>query len=386
LHYFTSITANYLPKARALAHSVKRHNPKAVFHLILCDQLPESVNVDAEPFDSIVFVTDLDIPDLDAWIFKHSVVELCTAVKGRAFLKLFELTSAEKLIYFDPDIIVLHKLDDLEKLLDSHAAILTPHQVEPDTSHQAILDNEICSLKHGIYNLGFLAARRDEDGLRFLQWWCDRLLHYCYDDIPNGLFTDQRWIDLAPAFFDAIHILRDKTYNVATWNLSHRPVTIDNDQLQINGEPIKFFHFSGFDSGAQEIMLKRYAGDNQALFDFRQWYIDELDAMGQATFGSLPCVYGFYANGQPIAASHRRLYRSRQDLIAAFPQPSRDDSPKTSYYRWLVHKQLLGEPASIPQEEAQDTQQHLNAVLNSWSWRLTKPLRWLKRTVRGGGL
>jgi hypothetical protein len=381
LHYFTSITANYLPKARALANSVKRHNPGSVFHLVLCDRLPESVNVDDEPFDSIVFVTDLDIPDLDAWIFKHSVVELCTAVKGRAFLKLFELTSADKLIYFDPDIIVLNVLEDLEKLLDRHAVVLTPHQVEPDTGHQAILDNEICSLKHGIYNLGFLAVRHEEDGLRFLQWWCDRLLHYCYDDIPNGLFTDQRWIDLAPAFFDAVHILRDKTYNVATWNLSHRPVASDNGKLLIHGKPIKFFHFSGFDSGAQEIMLKRYAGGNQALFDFRQWYIEELDAMGQAAFGKMPCIYGFYSNGHPIAGSHRSLYRSRQDLIAAFPQPFRDDSPKTSYYRWLDHRRLLSEPAFISDQEVRDIQHHLTVVLNSWSWRLTRPLRRLKRTL-----
>ncbi|PID40035.1 MAG: hypothetical protein CR984_05295 [Proteobacteria bacterium] len=209
------------------------------------------------------------------------------------------------------------------------------------------------------------------------------MLHYCYDDIPNGLFTDQRWIDLAPAFFDAIHILRDKTYNVATWNLSHRPVTIDNGQLQIDGAPIKFFHFSGFDSGAQEIMLKRYAGDNQALFDFRQWYIDELNDMGQDKFGKMPCIYGFYSNGKPIAGSHRRLYRARQDLIAAFPQPSVDDGPTTSFYRWLTHQKLLEAPVVIPENEARDTQQYLTAVLNSWSWRLTRPLRWLKQVGMG---
>ena len=257
MHFFTSITANYLPKARALAHSVKRYNQDAVFHLILCDHIPATVTIDDEPFDSIVQIQELDIPDLDGWIFKHSVVELCTAVKGRAFLKIFETTDAQKLIYFDPDIIVLHSLEELERLLDEHSAIITPHQVEPEIDHGAIMDNEICSLKHGIYNLGFLAVHRDAQGLRFLQWWCDRLLNYCYDDIPNGLFTDQRWIDLAPAFFDAVHILRDKTYNVATWNLSHRQVTSADGNLQIEGRFIKFFHFSGFDSGDQEIMLKK---------------------------------------------------------------------------------------------------------------------------------
>ena len=37
MHVFTSVTANYLPKAAALAHSVKRVHPEAVFHVVLSD-------------------------------------------------------------------------------------------------------------------------------------------------------------------------------------------------------------------------------------------------------------------------------------------------------------------------------------------------------------
>ena len=35
-------------------------------------------------------------------------------------------------------------------------------------------------------------------GRRFIDWWADRLRQFCYDEVPNGLFTDQRWVDLAP--------------------------------------------------------------------------------------------------------------------------------------------------------------------------------------------
>ena len=75
------------------------------------------------------------------------------------------------------------------------------------------------------YNLGFLAVRMTGQGREFIDWWAERLRLFCYDEVPNGLFTDQRWVDLAPAFFDDIAIIRDPEYNVATWNLTHRRAT-----------------------------------------------------------------------------------------------------------------------------------------------------------------
>ncbi|MFC1788721.1 glycosyl transferase [Thermodesulfobacteriota bacterium] len=335
MHYFTSITANYIPKARVLARSVKDHDPTAVFYLVLSDKLPDSVKVDTEPFDAILCIEDLGIPEFDSWVFKHGVVELCTAVKGITFLKILESEHADKIIFFDPDIVVLHPLDELSAILDRYSVVLTPHQVVPDSTHEAIIDNEICSLKHGVYNLGFLAIRRSETGMRFIRWYSDRLREFCYDDIPNGLYADQRWADLTPAFFDNVHILRDKTYHVATWNLTHREVlSNDDDVLSVSGAPIKFFHFSGFDSGAQEIMLKKYAGMKSPLFDLRKWYIQRLKEEGQEKFGILPCIYSFYSNGEKIAVEHREIYRSRQDLIDAFPRPATVTEDKFCYYWW----------------------------------------------------
>src|SRR3546814_8145195 len=75
---------------------------------------------------------------------------------------------------------------------------------------------EISSLAHGSYNLGFLAVSRSANSQAFLQWWADRLFLYCYDDKSRGIFTDQKWIDLAPSFFD-VAILKHHGYDFATW-------------------------------------------------------------------------------------------------------------------------------------------------------------------------
>ena len=85
MHIFTSITANYLPKAAALAHSVKRLHPEAVFHVVLSDEMPACPAATIAAFDNIINIRDLPIENLPSWIFKHRLVELCTAVKGTAF-------------------------------------------------------------------------------------------------------------------------------------------------------------------------------------------------------------------------------------------------------------------------------------------------------------
>jgi hypothetical protein len=230
---------------------------------------------------------------------------------------------------------VFGPLDDLLSRLQQRAILLTPHQTEPDTEWQAIIDDEICSLIHGVFNMGFLAVRPENEGRRFLDWWAQRLLHFCYDDKAGGLFTDQRWVDLAPCFFTDLEVVRDPQYNVATWNLSHRRATGTAPyDIIIEGRPLGFYHFSGLDSGAQEIMLERYGAHSPVLFELRKWYLDECDRLGQARYARRACVYGRYSNGTPVALAERLLYRHRQDLQAAFPDPFDARDPGASYLHW----------------------------------------------------
>ena len=45
VHAYTSITSNYLPKARVLAESVKRLDPGLQLHLVLPDNAPVGFNL-----------------------------------------------------------------------------------------------------------------------------------------------------------------------------------------------------------------------------------------------------------------------------------------------------------------------------------------------------
>jgi hypothetical protein len=341
VHIFTSISLNYLPKARILASTLKRFHPEWIFHLLISDRLGGGEEAVGElapsrgQFDRICWIDALDISSLDSWIFKHSMMEICTAVKG-PFLQQLAAEGATKIIYLDPDIAVFNSLQPLVELLERHAILLTPHLLDYSNDPQAILDNEMMGvMRHGIFNLGFLAINASRsDGARFVQWWGNRLRDYCYADYERGLFTDQKWCDLVPAYFTDYQIVRDPGYDVASWNIDKRDVSMrPKGQIQVDGKyPLRFYHFTGYDSGAGDAMTRRYAEGNRLIGEIWSWYGRQLRDNGQEVYGGRKPYFNYYDNGVEIPDEARRIYRQRTDLQQAFPNPYKTGGDAGRYH------------------------------------------------------
>jgi hypothetical protein len=334
VHCFTSINLNYLAKARVLAKSVKRNNPDWVFHLLVSDELPPGFELDVrnEPFDRITWISQLKYKPSYSWIFGHDVVELCTAVKAKMLKGLLE-AGASKVVYLDPDIAVFNDLGEVVEQLDQHDILLTPHQLEPNVTKVAINDNELTSLKYGIFNLGFLAVANREEGKAFAEWWEQCLSSRCYDEPTNGVFVDQKWCDLAPGFFSSLKIIRDPGYNVASWNLSRRQITVDADgQLLANGRPLKFFHFTKL-GPIGDTMTRKSAGNGVVVFELWSAYRQWVEQCSKEKWPIGWWKFGYFDNGEKIPKAARELYRDRQDLQQAFPNPFRTNCSR-NYFDW----------------------------------------------------
>lgn len=319
---FTSAAQNYLPKVRKLFDSLRKHHPEFELVLALADVPDPSIDFSLEPLDRVIAIDDLPIPDRRRWIFFHTIVELSTAIKPYVLEQLIAEPGVDRVLYFDPDMVVFSRLDDLLTTLDGSNLALTPHVTIPETDLAAIRDNEIAALKHGIYNLGFLGVRPTDEGRRFAAWWRERIHHFCVADIPGGLFTDQRWVDLVPACFDGVAILKSPRFNVATWNLTQRHVEGSMERgFSVNEKPLGFYHFTGFDSGAHRVMMGKNAAGNAAVAELVQWYTDSTQFDEGDAVSNIPWAFGTYSDGTPIPAIHRRLYRLRPDLQDTFPDP-----------------------------------------------------------------
>ncbi|GAA5180684.1 hypothetical protein GCM10025771_25780 [Niveibacterium umoris] len=322
IHVFTSAACNYIPKVRALVASIRKYHPEWIVHLALSDEVPEGLDLSSEPFDEIHPVSSLEIPDVVGWSFCHTIVELSTAIKPFLLARLLDRPDCAGVVYLDPDTVLFSRLDDVVEAIGSANIALTPHQVSPERTLAAVMDNEIASLKHGVYNLGFAAVAPTETGKAFAAWWSERIYHFCRAEIHNGLFTDQRWIDLVPAFFEGVCILRTTRLNVAPWNVTTRELSGSlAEGILVDGAPLGFYHFTGFDSGAHKAMAWKNASGQPAVAELVNWYTETIAELGKDPLSAVRWAFARFDDGTLIPKPARLVYRERLDLQRAFANP-----------------------------------------------------------------
>lgn len=307
--WFTICSANYIAYAKTLFRSLKRADPDGAtpFFLILVDEEVPGELMEQLPFE-VILARDLGIPEFWDMALRYSVMEMNTAVKPAAFLHLFD-RGFDAAVYLDPDIYVISELTEVKRSLrDGANVILTPHSTEP--LEDGLDPDDVRLLRTGAYNLGFIACRRSDEARRLLEWWHRRMLAQCLVDLEAGLFVDQKFMDLAPAYAKGVEILRHTGYNVAYWNLASRPVTRQDGVWKAGDRDLVFFHFSGVIPGRKEVFSKhqnRFEVSNIGdLKDLLGAYIDELEAEGHSGLKGIPYAYGRFGDGSAIPDVYRR--------------------------------------------------------------------------------
>ncbi len=344
---YTSCALNYLPKARVLAETLAAAEPDASITLCLNDVVPDWLDLAAEPFDRIWQPEDLGYDR--GWIFQHNVMELATAVKGRALLRLIEAEAPDLAVYLDPDVMVLNPLSPVDGYLGDDSIGLVPHILAPEETEIGVELTELSVATHGVYNLGHLFVRPDARGLAFARWWAARLDRYCFDDRARGLFTDQRWVDLVPAMFDGVRILKVPTLDVASWNLSHRTVgqerAGDPAAFTVDGLPLVTYHFSGTGpAGTHRRIREIFAPGSGAVAEIERLYEAAIARHGQDRLAARAPGFDRFDDGTPVTAEARRHYRRHADLREIFPDPYACIPGQRGYRDWLRQHR----PGAIP--------------------------------------
>jgi glycosyltransferase involved in cell wall biosynthesis len=307
----TIIARNYVAHARVLAESFNRFHPDGTCSVLVIDDPSGFIDADSEPFE-LITLDQIELPSVDRMAASYDVMELSTAVKPWLLRHLLARPEVDSIAYLDPDIKVFDSLAEIERRAREHNVVLTPHFTDPLLRDDRKPSEEDILIA-GTYNLGFIALGAGEIADQLLDWWSERLEHHCINDPEQGWFVDQRWIDLAPGLWPGIDVLRDTSFNIAYWNLPTRQLELDGDGYRVDGAPLHFFHFSGFDPRHPDRLSKHQdrveVGRDPALTRICAEYAADLLRNGFEQANDWPYGWTEMANGARLDAAARRVHR-----------------------------------------------------------------------------
>ena len=242
----TITTVSYQRQAACLLASYLRHHPGGRCYLLHVDGVQPEPALDRPEIVRLELAA-LGVPELASMQARYNMFEFCNALKPFFLQHLFETTAHDQLCYFDGDILFFDSLTDaVWEELRTCAILLTPHLVQLPDDDPNLIWRDQAVLQHGVFNAGFIGLRRSVDAGRFLAWWGDRTRRLGQKKLEEGLNCDQRWLDLLPGFALDLRVSRHPGLNAAYWNLHERQFTQVGGGFLVNGQPLIFYHFSGY--------------------------------------------------------------------------------------------------------------------------------------------
>lgn len=337
--HVTILARNYLPRALMLADSLREHGSEHPLVIFLTDARPETELPEVE---GVRWMRPADLDQLSEravldLAMSYDLVEFATAVKPLVLQVL--LREFEQVIYLDPDTYVTSPMAELGPALDaSTGVVLTPHYLEPVPPGSSFSEGHL--LHVGVFNLGFCAV--DRKGAGFLDWWWGHLQSECLHGPLDGLFTDQKWVDLGAVLFGAT-ALRHYGYNVSVANLHERPIERDAEGYYVasSGDRLRLMHFHAFDPQRPDDLYGRVSSKSngagagtEALGELARDYAAKLIGKQQEIGQQPDYVYWTDTTGRRISRHMRHAYRQ-----AVLESPGSLPSPFVAaeaedYERW----------------------------------------------------
>jgi hypothetical protein len=291
--YLTVCTNSHIGFAITLAKSLRSAVPGARLLAYVADRFDAGI---LPNLDEIEFLATeaLGIAGFQDMADRYNAFEFSTAMKAPCILDAIQRLGAKSAVYLDSDTFVLRPLDGVTKAFaDGYDCILTPHITRPTRKGESPQDRSY--LTAGVFNLGFAAFSSRQPAIDFLRWWAGKKREDCTVNLAAGVFVDQTYCNLAPAFIERLLVLRNPGYNLAYWNLDQRSVSIDADgSAMTEGEQVRLLHFSGADFRKPGLISRHSpglksakAGDFGIIFDAYLAEVAANDALFPNGFSSI---------------------------------------------------------------------------------------------------
>jgi glycosyltransferase involved in cell wall biosynthesis len=401
MQVLTVATMTSLPRARALARSLERHQPDWPLEVMLIGR-EDVVAATARGEDSLRIRSvsqQLEL-DVETLLARHDETDLGVLLLPHLLLRHAERTGTPAL-YLPNTTWLLAGLSPIEALVMDRSVVLVPRttvDVPEDGLEPSLEDLE----RAGRIDDTVMAIDGGNQAREFLAWWIARvetslgsLDALRVGDRPEDRPWLARFLELAPARFST-GVLDDRGCNLSLWNLHRHTLEASGEAVSVDARgPLRFLNLPGFDpdrpyrlaanasrarvshSPALRVLCERYARElrdagwrdadhrpevGRRLSDGLV-YDDRLRAIyaralalgegveelfgGQGTRAFLAWLEGPAPRGSAYGINRYVFYRvsrERPDVLRAYPDLEGEDGPAYVAWCWAFGREELGIP------------------------------------------
>ena len=231
----------YLPRGLCMIDSVRRHGGRQdIWVLCLTPACEKVLSKLALQGVKTLTLADLElhIPALLGARANRSTVEYYFTCMAALHRWLFDFVpDLQGTMYVDADILFFADPGLVFDAIGDAPVAMTPHNFPPAMRKRAE--------PYGIYNAGWSAFRRTEEGMKCLDWWLERSIEWCYDRVDGYRYANQGYLAFFPEIAPQARALHQKGFNCAPWNIGGYKVSLSDGALMVDGEPLIFFHYHG---------------------------------------------------------------------------------------------------------------------------------------------
>ncbi len=319
----TIVTRQYLPRALVLAGSFLDHHRGGTAVVLVLDGHDRPTGTMNDGVRTLL-LSDLgvDARELGRMAGSYDSAEMAAALKPRLLQHL--LQTHKSILYLTADAKVYAPLDEIDRLTTSHDIVLAPRTTVP-LPYDGRGAGPLQLLRAGPYSDGFCAVGRRSGEV--LAWWSEQ----SRPDAGTGEACPpealRRLVDLMPVFFDT-GITTDPGCSASFWNLHGRELTWNGSGYEVDGAPLRWFVFDGFDTARPHLLSKHQGESPRLLLSERAAlrrlcgeYRDDLRDAGDSSPGPRG-GWEYLPSGLRLTSRIRSIFRT--ELARAKGDPRRE--------------------------------------------------------------
>jgi hypothetical protein len=243
MRYFcTYFDSGYFTRGMALYESLRQHCPVFTLWVLCLDEISlDELNRRNLPGVKLISPEELERATeglAQARTNRSRVEYYFTCSPALPLFILKTVPQVDLITYLDSDLYFYADPECVFEELGTGSIGIIRHRFKPELA--------AVEQPYGIYNVGWVTFRRDEEALACLRWWRDRCIEWCFHRLEENRYADQKYLDYFPEKFRNVVVLEHKGANLAPWNIANYRISRANNQITVDGQPLLFFHFHGF--------------------------------------------------------------------------------------------------------------------------------------------